>query len=100
MKYYIKTFGCQMNVSDSERIAGFLELHGLKLAQEINQSSVIIFNTCGVRQMAEDRVYGQIHNIRKQETANKEQKRKIYSRRMGEEGTPLFSGRSHLLTRI
>jgi len=63
--YYIKTFGCQMNHSDSERIAGFLEENGLKKALIINQADLVIFNTCGVRQMAEDRVYGQIHNLKK-----------------------------------
>ncbi|MDO9231058.1 MAG: MiaB/RimO family radical SAM methylthiotransferase [bacterium] len=81
MKYYIKTFGCQMNESDSERIASFLESlphplprrqagnpllikeRGLKVAKDINEADLVIFNTCGIRQMAEDRVYGQIHNI-------------------------------------
>ncbi|MFA6973452.1 MAG: tRNA (N6-isopentenyl adenosine(37)-C2)-methylthiotransferase MiaB [Parcubacteria group bacterium] len=70
MKYYIKTFGCQMNVSDSERISGFLEAKGYKSAQGLSEAALAIFNTCGVRQMAEDRVYGQIHNLRKAENAN------------------------------
>jgi tRNA-2-methylthio-N6-dimethylallyladenosine synthase len=61
--YYIKTFGCQMNESDSERIAGFLELQKMKPAKKIEQADIFILNTCGVRQMAEDRAYGQIHNI-------------------------------------
>lgn len=76
MKYFIKTFGCQMNHSDSERIAGFLELQPrpspllgkereFVLAKDIDQADLVIFNTCGVRQTAEDRVYGQIHNLRK-----------------------------------
>lgn len=65
MKYYIKTFGCQMNISDSERIAGFLENNGHKPASDIKEADLVIFNTCGVRQMAEDRVYGQVHNLRK-----------------------------------
>jgi len=65
MKYYIKTFGCQLNISDSERIAGFLEMHKIKPARDINQADLVIFNTCGVRQSAEDRVYGQIHNLHK-----------------------------------
>jgi tRNA-2-methylthio-N6-dimethylallyladenosine synthase len=89
MKYYIKTFGCQMNVSDSERIASFLETQphpdpllikerGLKATKDIAKADIIIFNTCGVRQMAEDRVYGQIHNIRKKEAGSKKkEKRKI-----------------------
>jgi tRNA A37 methylthiotransferase MiaB len=74
--YYIKTFGCQMNVSDSERIAGFLESRKFKPAKDITKTDLVIFNTCGVRQMAEDRIYGQIHNIRKQEAESSEQKRK------------------------
>lgn len=62
--YFIKTFGCQMNISDSERIAGLLEKHGFKKALGIKEANLVVFNTCGVRQMAEDRVYGQIHNLR------------------------------------
>jgi tRNA-2-methylthio-N6-dimethylallyladenosine synthase len=75
MKYFIKTFGCQMNESDSERIAGFLESLGLRpilkntkadlSAEALAKADLVIFNTCGVRQSAEDRVYGQIHNLRK-----------------------------------
>jgi tRNA-2-methylthio-N6-dimethylallyladenosine synthase len=68
--YFIKTFGCQMNHSDSERIAGFLELHKFKPAKDIKSADLVIFNTCGVRQMAEDRVYGQIHNLAKRGTHN------------------------------
>ena len=65
-----------MNTSDSERIAGFLEARKLKPGKDIKGANLIIFNTCGVRQTAEDRVYGQIHNIRKQESRNKNQERK------------------------
>ncbi len=54
-----------MNFSDSERVAAFIENNNLKLTKNINQSDLVIFNTCGVRQTAEDRVYGQIHNLRK-----------------------------------
>jgi len=62
--YHIKTFGCQMNHSDSERISGFLEMHGFSPTSDIKRADLVIFNTCGVRQMAEDRVYGQIHNLK------------------------------------
>ena len=65
-----------MNISDSERIAGLLELNGLTpvykkdgeadlSAEALAQADLVIFNTCGIRQMAEDRAYGQIHNLRK-----------------------------------
>jgi len=59
-----------MNVSDSERIAGFLEAHGFSSAKKIEDANIVIFNTCGVRQMAEDRVYGQIHNLREYDKEN------------------------------
>jgi len=63
-----------MNISDSERIAGFLESLGMKpsiknnkadlSAEALAKADLVILNTCGVRQMAEDRVYGIIHNLR------------------------------------
>jgi tRNA-2-methylthio-N6-dimethylallyladenosine synthase len=73
MKYYIKTFGCQQNISDSERIAGFLEMHKFKLAKDTKSANIVVFNTCGVRQSAEDRVYGQIHNLKQQAAHNQRQ---------------------------
>ncbi len=65
MKYFIKTFGCQMNVSDSERIAAFLENHGFSLANNIEEADLAIFNTCGIKQTAENRAYSMINNLRK-----------------------------------
>ncbi|MDZ4385128.1 MAG: radical SAM protein, partial [Candidatus Moranbacteria bacterium] len=54
-----------MNISDSERIAGFLENNDYTPSDGIKEADLAVFNTCGVRQMAEDRVYGQIHNLKK-----------------------------------
>ena len=65
MLYFIKTFGCQMNISDSERLSGLLEKNNYNLASKITEADLAIFNTCGIRQMAEDRAYGQIHNLKK-----------------------------------
>jgi tRNA-2-methylthio-N6-dimethylallyladenosine synthase len=65
MKYFVKIFGCQMNYSDAERISTILEKYKLKPAASIDAADLIVFVTCGVRQSAEDRVYGQIHNLRK-----------------------------------
>ncbi|KKR21523.1 MAG: (Dimethylallyl)adenosine tRNA methylthiotransferase MiaB [Candidatus Moranbacteria bacterium GW2011_GWA2_39_41] len=73
-KYFIKTFGCQMNISDSERIVGFLNEQGHKLTSDISEASLVIFNTCGVRQAAENRVYSLIHNLRKLPTKNQKPK--------------------------
>ncbi len=65
MLYYTKVFGCQMNYSDAERIATILEEYKIKKSASIDEADFVIFVTCGVRQSAEDRVYGKIHNIRK-----------------------------------
>jgi tRNA-2-methylthio-N6-dimethylallyladenosine synthase len=64
-----------MNESDSERIASFLESFELKPAKEIAKADLVVFNTCGVRQSAENRTYGQVHNLRKQEKVNRKQKK-------------------------
>lgn len=63
MKYFIKTFGCQMNYSDSERIASALEKIGYEEASKIMEADLVVFNSCSVRQSAEDRVVGQIRNL-------------------------------------
>jgi tRNA-2-methylthio-N6-dimethylallyladenosine synthase len=65
-KYHIITIGCQMNKSDSERIAGFLENNGWKEAGDIHQADYVILTTCGVRQSAEDRVYGLVPKIKRE----------------------------------
>jgi len=70
MKYCIITFGCQMNKSDSERIAAVLEKSGYKKASDINGADLIVINMCSVRQSAVDRVYGKIFNFAKLKTYN------------------------------
>jgi len=67
MKYFIKTFGCQMNFSDSERIASFFEQNNFRPADKPDQADFVIFNTCGVRQMSEHKVYGHVHNVFKKQ---------------------------------
>ena len=59
-----------MNFSDSERIAAFLETAGFRPANDLVTADLAVFNTCGVRQTAEDRVYGQIHNLRLKNPTN------------------------------
>lgn len=63
--YYIKTFGCAMNTSDSERIASFLEKQGFVLADKTAAADLVVFNTCGVKQTAENRAYSMIHVLKK-----------------------------------
>ena len=59
-KACVVTFGCQQNVSDSERIKGMLTKCGYDITEDIAEAQFIIFNTCAVREHAEDRVYGNI----------------------------------------
>jgi tRNA-2-methylthio-N6-dimethylallyladenosine synthase len=59
------TFGCQQNVSDSERLKGMLSLMGYSIIEEPQKANFIIFNTCAVREHAEDRVYGNIGTTKK-----------------------------------
>jgi len=72
-KFYIKTFGCQQNIRDSEYIADYYESQGYKPAEKIEEADLIVINSCSVRQSAENRVYGLINNI-KHLTFNKKQK--------------------------
>jgi tRNA-2-methylthio-N6-dimethylallyladenosine synthase len=60
--FFIETYGCQMNVADSELVNSMLKEAGLKEAKSIDLADIIIFNTCSVRQHAEDRVLGRISN--------------------------------------
>ena len=69
-KYFIVTFGCQMNKADSERIAAHLEKQGYKEAKDIKKADLIVINTCSVRQRAEDRVIGLIKNLKKLKIAS------------------------------
>lgn len=65
MKYHIITFGCQMNKSDSERMATDLENKGYKNASKIETADLIVVNMCSVRQSAVDRVYGLLPKFKK-----------------------------------
>ena len=62
MKVFIETYGCQMNVADSELVASVLKNRKFDLVNDIDNADIIIFNTCSVRQHAEDRVIGRINN--------------------------------------
>jgi tRNA-2-methylthio-N6-dimethylallyladenosine synthase len=64
-KLYIETVGCQMNVLDSELVVGQLRQEGYELTDDINQADTILYNTCSVRQHAEDKVYSALGRIRR-----------------------------------
>jgi len=77
MTYYIKTFGCQSNKSDSERISGDYAARGYKEVTNWRQAHEIIVNTCAVRQRAEDRAHGFLLNVMKYVAEKKVEKPKI-----------------------
>jgi tRNA-2-methylthio-N6-dimethylallyladenosine synthase len=63
-KYLIETFGCQMNVHDSERMAGLLEQAGYEATAEDVDADVVVINTCSVRERAEEKLYTRLGELR------------------------------------
>ena len=57
-KYFVRTYGCQMNEHDSEKICGMLESVGFIKSEELETSDVVILNTCAIRENAHDKVFG------------------------------------------
>ncbi len=69
-KVYMETFGCQMNVSDSERVATLLEAEGFQMTASEVGADVVLLNTCSVREKAEHKLYTRIGQIRKSSADN------------------------------
>jgi len=65
MKYFVRTYGCQMNVADSNEMSRHLQSHGLVETLDQDDASVILVNTCTVRQHAEDRAFSEIGRLKK-----------------------------------
>jgi tRNA-2-methylthio-N6-dimethylallyladenosine synthase len=63
-KYLIETFGCQMNVHDSERMAGLLEQAGYESTSDAADADVVVINTCSVRERAEEKLYTRLGELR------------------------------------
>ena len=64
-KYMIMTFGCQLNENDSEKIAGMVENLGYEKTDDLSKCDLVVFNTCCVRENAEERLFGKIGEIKK-----------------------------------
>ncbi|MFQ5516912.1 MAG: tRNA (N6-isopentenyl adenosine(37)-C2)-methylthiotransferase MiaB [Acidimicrobiia bacterium] len=62
--YFIRTYGCQMNAHDSERIAGLFEADGMTVADSAESADVVVFNTCCVRENADNRLYGNLGQVK------------------------------------
>lgn len=67
--FYIKTFGCQQNLADSQRIASYYLARGYKVAKSAKAASEIVINTCMIRQQAEDKITGLVKNLAKSKSS-------------------------------
>lgn len=63
MKFFLRTFGCQMNENDSERIAGILTARGAEMTDSPENSDLIIINTCAVREKSEEKLYSYLGRL-------------------------------------
>ncbi len=71
-KFYIETVGCQMNVLDSELVVGSLRRQGYELTHDVHDADVILFNTCSVREHAEEKIYSALGRLRGHKRAHPE----------------------------
>ncbi|ORV07838.1 tRNA (N6-isopentenyl adenosine(37)-C2)-methylthiotransferase MiaB [Mycobacterium celatum] len=68
--YQVRTYGCQMNVHDSERLAGLLEAAGYQRAPDGADADVVVFNTCAVRENADNKLYGNLSHLAPRKRTN------------------------------
>ncbi len=63
-RFHVRTFGCQMNVHDSERIAGLLSAEGMEPTDDVDEADVVILNTCCIRENADNKLYGHLGHLK------------------------------------
>ena len=69
--FYIETFGCQMNVHDSEKVRGTLITRGYRQVESVESAGLVLYNTCSIRDKAEQKVFSRLANFKKQKSAGK-----------------------------
>ena len=67
-KYVVRTFGCQMNEHDSERIAGLLEADGYEVTTSVDEADVVVLNSCCIRENADNKLYGLLGHLKAEKT--------------------------------
>ena len=65
LKYYILTMGCSLNENDSEKICGMLEEMNYQKTENISEANFVVFNTCCIRENAEDKLFGKLGEVKK-----------------------------------
>ena len=71
MKYHIETYGCQMNLHETEKIAGILREAGYETVAPLEEADIIVFNTCCIRENAENHAFGNLGALKKLKRAKK-----------------------------
>lgn len=69
-KVYIETYGCQMNMADTELVQGILLKQGYELTEKTDDADVVLLNTCSIREKAEERIYGRLGNFKNVKDSN------------------------------
>ena len=69
---FVKSYGCQQNISDGEKLKGMLMLMGYGFTEEIEQADLVLYNTCAIRENAEDRVFGNVGALKHNKRRNPE----------------------------
>ena len=64
-KYFINTMGCKLNEADSEKLAGMMDKMGYSKVDSYEEANIVIFNTCSIRENAEEKVFGKLRGTKK-----------------------------------
>jgi tRNA-2-methylthio-N6-dimethylallyladenosine synthase len=96
MKYFVQTFGCQMNVHDSDRMSEVLAQHGHELSETLDASDVVIFNTCSVREKAEQKLRSEVGKLLPLKTARPDLLIVVAGCVAQQEGEKLLSRMKHI----
>ncbi len=95
-KYYISTFGCQMNVHDSEKMAGILKSEGYTETDSAKNANIVIFNTCSIRQKAEQKFFSELGRIKSLKQKRPDLKIAVTGCIAQQEGARLLQRASHV----
>ena len=76
--YYIDTMGCALNENDSMKYSGIMAKMGMERTYDADKANVILFNTCAIRENAEDKLYGRLGTLKKRKITNKDMYSRMY----------------------